>query len=182
MPITITSPGVTGISSSGGNITTAGTISSASTKLTAGSLATTPAFNGYLDTVTYEVVWTNADVVALGAVMTGSIIIATLPAKTVVTNAYVVIGTAGGGTTTLTVSVGRTSAAYLDYIKVSNAQAAANTVYGAAVGDRGTNLTGYDLPSWTATTPVYVQFISTVANLNSVTTSTGTIILTTVQL
>ena len=81
----------------------------------------------------------------------------------------------------LTVSVGRTGAAYIDYIKASSAMAAANTVYGAVVGDRGTNLTGYDLPSWTGTTAVYVQFVCN-ANLSTVLTSTGTIVLETTRL
>jgi hypothetical protein len=153
----------------------------ANTLITAGALATAPAINGYIRRGTYEVSWLNSDVTGLSGT-TGSIVIATLPAKTVVTNAYVVIGTAAGTVTTLTVSVGRTSAAYIDYIKASNAKAAANTIYGAVVGDRGTNLTGYDLPSWTATTAVYVQFISTGGNLSTVTTSTGTIILETAQL
>ena len=149
--------------------------------LTAGSLATAPALNGYIRNGVYEVAWTNADVTGLGSNLTGSIVIATLPAKTVVKNAYVVIGTAATNVVSLTVSVGRTGAAYIDYIKASSAMGAANTVYGAVVGDRGTNLTGYDLPSWTGTTAVYVQFVCN-ANLSTVLTSTGTIVLETTRL
>ena len=149
--------------------------------LTAGSLATAPTLNGAVRGGEYRVSWTNADVVGLGANLTGSIVVATLPIDTVVKNAYVFIGTAATNVVTLTVSVGRTGAAYVDYIKASSAMAAANTVYGAVVGDRGTNLTGYDLPSHTATTAVYVQFICN-ANLSTVLTSTGTIVLETTRL
>lgn len=123
--------------------------------------------------------WTNAMVAALGASATGDITICTLPAKTRVKNAYVVIKTAAGTVTTLTVAVGRVSAGYIDYIVASDAKAAANTVYGAVVGDRGTNLTGYDLPSFTATTDVKAHFVATVATLDATTTSTGSVYLET---
>ena len=133
---------------------------------------------------TISVAWANADIVAFGAVKTGNLLLATLPLKTVVKNAYVVIGTAGTNTTDLTVSVGRTGAAYVDYLGAGNAQAAANTVYGDAAGERGANLTGYDLPSVTAAVPVYAQFKTTDAgkNLADVLTSTGSIVLVVDQL
>lgn len=123
--------------------------------------------------------WTNAQVVALGATTAGDISVATLPAKTVVKNAYVVITGTAAGVTTLTVACGRTSATYIDYIVASDAKAAANTVYGDASAERGTNLTGYDLPSYTGTTAVNCHFISTGANLSAVTGSTGRVILET---
>lgn len=127
--------------------------------------------------------WTNAMVATLGAALTGDITIATLPAKTVVEHAFIVIGTAAtGSVATLTVSCGRAAATYLDYIVASDAMAAANTLYGAVSGDLGTNLTGYDVPSWTATTVVKAHFVSTVANLSTVLTSTGSIYLHTIQL
>jgi hypothetical protein len=163
-----------------GSLTT-GSVTSSSSSITAGSLATAPTLNGGVRNGEYRVSWTNADVVALGSNLTGSIVVATLPVDTVVKNAYVMIGTAATNVVSLTVSVGRTAAAYVDYIKASNAMAAANTVYGAVVGDRGTNLTGYDLPSHTGTTAVYMQFICN-ANLNTVLTSTGTIVLITDRL
>lgn len=126
--------------------------------------------------------WTNAQVVALGAALTGDITIATLPAKTVVTNAYVVIDSPGAVVTTLTVAVGRVSAGFIDYIVASDAKASANTVYGDASGERGTNLTGYDLPSYTSAVAVKAHFISTVANLDQCTGSAGTIYLDTYTL
>jgi len=137
----------------------------------------TGAGSGSLVTNAYS--WTNAQVVALGASLTGDITMVTLPAKTQVVDAQIVILTAAAGTTTLTVAAGRTGAAYIDYIVASDAQAAANTVYGDASAERGTNLTGYDIPSYTGTTAVKCHFISTVSNLSSVTTSTGKLILTT---
>jgi len=120
--------------------------------------------------------WTNAMVAALSGT-TANMAVCTLPAKTIVRNAYVVITSAAGTVTTLTVSLGRTSAAYIDYIVASDAKAAANTVYGDASAERGTNLTGYDMPSFTGTTVVNAQFISTGGNLSTVTTSTGTVYL-----
>jgi hypothetical protein len=148
--------------------------------LTAGTMTATAPARTQKTLHRYD--WTNAMVAALGAVTAGDIAVCTLPAKEVVTNAYVVINTAAGGTTTLTVAVGRTGAAYIDYIVASNAQAAANTVYGDASAERGSNLTGYDLPSFTGTTIVNAHFISTVSNLSAVTTSTGTVYLETMLL
>ena len=126
--------------------------------------------------------WANADVVALGAVLSGELTVVTLAAKTFVRNAYIVITGQGAGVTTLTVSVGRAAAAYVDYIAAGDAKAAVNTVYGDTAGERGANLTGYDLPSYTGTTVVKAQFVATGANLDQVTGSTGTIYLETITL
>lgn len=119
--------------------------------------------------------WTNANVTALGATTAGDISFGTLPANFIVRNAYIKITGAAAGPATVTVSLGRTSASYIDYIVASDAKAAANTVYGDASAERGTNLTGYDLPSPTGTTAVNAHFISTGANLSTVTGSTGTV-------
>lgn len=130
--------------------------------------------------------WTNAQVVALGASTTGDITVATLPAKTQVKNAYVVITGQGAGTTTLTVSCGDAvgGTPFINYVVASDAKAAANTVYGDAVAERGTSLDTefWYLPSYTATTLVTCHFISTGANLDQVTGSTGRVILETALL
>lgn len=126
--------------------------------------------------------WTNAMVVALGATTAGDITVATLPAKTKVVNAYVVITGQAASVTTLTVAVGRTSAAYIDYIVASDAKAAVSTVYGDSLAERGTNLTGYDLPSWTGTTAINAHFVSSGGNLSAVTASTGSVYLETITL
>lgn len=134
-------------------------------------------------TATHAYTWSNAQVVALGATTTGNINVATLPAKTQVLDAMVVITGAGAGTTTLTVSCGDAIAGtpFINYVVASNAQAAANTVYGDAVAERGTSLDTefWYLPSYTATTLVTCQFISSGGNLSAVTGSTGRVILTT---
>jgi hypothetical protein len=148
--------------------------------MTAGTM--TMANPSVINKVIHKFSWTNAMITALGAVLSGDIAVCTLPAKTVVTNAYIVVGTAAGGPTTLTMSIGRTGATYLDYINNSDIKAAANTVYGDAVGERGTNLTGYDLAAFAATTTVYAHIVGTVTNLNTVTTSTGSIYLETMIL
>lgn len=145
--------------------------------LTAATATPGPAVAG--TTITSEYLWTNAMVVALGASLTGDVKICTLPAKTYVINAYMIVTGTAAGVTTLTGALGRTSASYIDYIVALDLKVASNTVYGDASAERGTNLTGYDLPSVTGTTDVYMHFISTVANLSSVTGSTGTIVLVT---
>lgn len=126
--------------------------------------------------------WTNAMVVALGATTTGDITVATLPAKTIVENVYVVINTPDTSANALTVACGRTSATFIDYTVASDAKAAANTVYGDASAERGTNLTGYDMPSFTGTTTVTCHFIKTTTNLSTVLGSTGTVYIKTALL
>lgn len=127
--------------------------------------------------------WTNAQVVALGASLTGDITVATLPAKTQVLDAAIVITGQAAGVTTLTVSCGDANGGtpFITYIVPSDAKAAVNTFYGDAVGERGTALDveHYYLPSYTATTLVTCHFISTVQNLDQTTGSTGRVILTT---
>lgn len=137
---------------------------------------------GHFRTATSSYTWSNAQVVALGAALTGDITVATLPAKTAVVNGWLIITGTAAGTTTLTVSCGRTSASYIDYIVASDAKVAANTVYGDASAERGTNFTGYDLPSYTATVDVKCHFVSTAQNLDQTTGSTGRLILTTTLL
>ena len=141
--------------------------------LTAGTLTQTA--KAYVRSVWHRYDWTNAMVVALGAGLTGDITVATLQAKTIIENVYVVITGTASGTATLTVACGRTSAAYIDYIVASDAKVAANTFYGGASGERGTNLTGYDLPSFTGNTAVKLHFISTVDNLDQCLGSTGSV-------
>jgi hypothetical protein len=123
--------------------------------------------------------WTNAMITALGGGGVGDVSVCTLPAKTVVKNAYVVIVTPDTSANALTVALGRTGAAYIDYIVASDAKAAASTVYGDAAAERGTNLTGYDLPSYTGTTTVNLHFIKTTTALNTVTGCTGRVIIET---
>lgn len=128
--------------------------------------------------MTVAFTWTNAQVVALGGVTAGDILVGTLPAKTVITNVYMVVGTAETALTSLTGAVGRTGATYIDYIVASNLKAAANTVYGDATAERGTNLTGYDMPSYTGTTAVNLHLVSGVENLSTAVACTGTVFVT----
>lgn len=118
--------------------------------------------------------WTLADLAI--AATTGNVAAFSLPPKTVVRNAYIVITTQGTHGSTLTVSLGRTSSAYADLIAASDAKAAASTIYGDASADRGT-LLGYDLPSLSASTTVNLQFISGSGNLSTVTASAGDVYL-----
>lgn len=153
--------------------------------LTAGTM--TASNQSEMRTVIHKYSWTNAMVTALGATTTGNVAVCTLPAKTVVKNAYVVIVTSGATVTTLTVSVGTNSTTYDNFVLAGNAKAGANTVYGDAKAELGTAL--YDattilnyMGSFTGTTLVNAQFISTGGNLSTVTTSTGSIYLETYTL
>lgn len=157
------------------------------------SSTATPTIVAEARTVTHSYAWTNAMVVALGAVLTGDIPMVTLPAKTQVERALVVIDTAAGGPTTLTVSCGDATVGtpFVNYILPGDAKAAANTVYGDAITGAETGASLFDatakwvkgfLPSYTTTTLVTCHFIATVANLNATTTSTGRLILQTTLL
>lgn len=153
--------------------------------LTAASMTGVTIGTNVLQSPTSCYSWSNAQVAALGATTTGDISVATLPAKTRITRSLVIITGQAAGTTTLTVSVGRTSASYIDYVVASDAKVAANTVYGDADAEIGTGLYSVsgddhridDLPSWTATTTVNAHFTSTGANLSAVTGSTGRVCL-----
>lgn len=128
--------------------------------------------------------WVNADIVGLGAVTSGNLLVTTLPARTLVKGARIVITGTAAGTTTLTCSLGVTASAYIDYIVVKTAQVTPNTIYGSAFTDLGSNLSALvgNLASLTSTTAVNIQFISTISNLSSVTGSTGDIFLETITL
>lgn len=125
------------------------------TALTAGALTVSnDGSNGKPFVATY-----NAALVAtIGGVAAGDLKVATLPAKTFIRNVFLVITAPDAGFEVMTVSIGRVGATYIDYIVASNHIVAANTVYGNAAAERGTNNTSYDLPSYSATTDVYVRF------------------------
>lgn len=147
--------------------------------ITAGTMTGT--YEAVENSVTTCRSWTNAMVTALPTTA-GDIAWGTLPAKTKVIDATIIITGQAAGPTTVTVALGRTSATYIDYIVASDAKAAVNTVYGDASGERGTNLTGYDLPSYTGTTVVNAHFVSSGGNLSTVTGSTGLVCVTTRKL
>jgi hypothetical protein len=158
-------------------------VSSGSTGFTTNAVTAGTAnmtFAGALQKTVTKFSLTNAMVVALGAGLSGNVSLCTLPAKTRVENCYIVVTSAAVGPTTVTVSIGRTAAAYVDYIVASNAKTTAT--YGDASGERGTNLVMYDVPSFSSTTVVNVQFVSTGANLNTVTGFAADVYLETVQL
>lgn len=126
--------------------------------------------------------FTNAQVVALGAVLAGDIKVCTIPADVAVVNVIVVIASPDTSANALTVAVGRTGATYVDYITAQSAKAAAGTVYGGLAAHRGVNNTGGDVPSTSATTDVFAHFIKTTTNLNTVTGLAGIVYIETLQL
>ena len=148
--------------------------------LTNGGL--TRANSSEVRSVLHKFSWTNAMVAALGAVTTSELTVCTLPAKTFVKKALVVITGQAASLTALTVSLGRVGTAYIDYIVASNAKAAANTIYGNAIAEIGTGIADVagDIPSLTGTTDVKLQFISAVENLSNITASTGDVYLETI--
>ncbi len=151
------------------------------TTVTAGTLTRT--VSGALQRSYHKFTWTNANITALSGTV-NNIKVCTLPAKTRVERALIIITGQEGTLTGLTVSLGRVGTAYIDYVVASSAKAAANTVYGDGAAEVGTGLSAIlgDLPSITGTTDVYVQFLSAVENLSNATGSTGEIHLETVQM
>lgn len=118
--------------------------------------------------------WSNADVAGFGAVQSGNLPIATLPARSYVTRAFVVLGTQASGVTTLTASVGVQGPDYLDLIMSSSsfdALQAPGTLLGA--------FTDAVLPSLSDPTVVYMQFKTTTGaeTLDAVLGSSGEIFL-----
>lgn len=148
--------------------------------ITPGSL--TNDANGNMLAGTFKATWTNASITGCGNVFSCDITVATLPAHTRVENVYMIVTGQAAGVTTLTGAIGRTGTTYIDYIVASDLKAAANTVYGDALAERGTNLTGYDMASYTGTTAVKWHLISTGTALNTVTGSTGVIYIETTVL
>lgn len=151
------------------------------TALTAGTA--TVGANGLVNYSVSKFSWTNAMVTALTGT-TGNVLLCTLPAKTVVAHAWIVLTGQAAGVTALTVSLGKTGTAYIDYILALSAKAVANTIYGDAVNELGANLSALlgNIASLTATSDVNLQFISAVENLSTVTGSTGDVYLLTTTL
>ena len=137
---------------------------------------------------THEFNWTNAMLVAGGAATTWDVTVATLPAKTQLLDALVVITGAAAGPATVTVQCGDTGT-FVNYVCPTgcDAKAAANTVYGDAISGSETGTALFDatakwipahLPSYTATTTVTCRFIGA-TRVDGITGSTGRVILTT---
>lgn len=154
-----------------------GQIQSGNEVLTSSTM--TAEIQGQVRSVYHSYTWTNAMITALGATGSGDVNVAILPAKTVVENVYVVILTPDSSANALTVACGRTGALFVDYIVASDAKAVSGTVYGDSGAERGTNLTGFDLPNYAGTTTVTCHFIKTTTNLNTVTGSSGRVIIKT---
>lgn len=149
--------------------------------LTNGSL--TRVVSATLNKFYHKFTWANTDVAGLSGT-TGSLTVCTLPAKTIVNKATIVITGQAASVTTLTVSLGRVGAAYIDYLVANSAKVAANTVYGDGIAEVGAGLSAIlgDLPSLTTTTNVLLQFVSSIENLSVVTASSGEIHLETTLL
>lgn len=153
--------------------------------LTAGTL--TYGKQAYERAALHEFSWTNAMVVA-AAGSSNKINVCTLPAKTVVRRAWIIIDTAATQAATLTVQAG-TAADTDGYLLAGNAKSAANTVYGDADAEVGVLLFDAaddhwldNLPSYTGTTVVQIEFTIGAGTLADVTASTGRVILETVTL
>lgn len=149
--------------------------------LTAGTL--TVGANGYVNDTISKFSWTNAMVAALSGT-TGNLLVCTLPAKTIVKQAWIILTAQAGTLTGLTVSLGKTATAYIDYLIASSAKAAVNTIYGDAIGEVGAGLSAIlgSIGSLTTTTDVNLQFISAIENLSTVTTCAGDVYLLTTTL
>jgi len=123
--------------------------------------------------------WTNADIVtACPATLDCLIPLINFPAKTKVHHAHLFLTGSAAGPTTLTGSVGRVAAAYIDLLTAGNMKAAANTLYGDASAEVGSQMlaNGY-LTSWTATSQMNFRLLATGANIDTVTGFSGYIVI-----
>lgn len=156
-------------------------IASSALALTNGGI--TRANSAEIKEALHKFTWNSANVAGLSGTA-NTLTVCTLPAKTMVKRAWIIITGQAASVTALTVSLGRTTALFVDYLVASNAKAVANTVYGAVIGDIGTNLSGLvgDLPSITGTTDIKLRFDAALENLSLVTGSSGEIILETITL
>lgn len=161
------------------------------TPLTAATM-TAAAGNGSTGTAWHKYTWTAAMVVS-GRTAAGAsnVKVATLPAKTVVTRAYIITNAAATGVDSPTVSLGRTGAGYIDYV-VATAPGIA-TIIGNAIAEIGTNLknAAADAPiedfavfaDTTSTVDVYAQFTCDGApDIDQWAAATGTVYLETYTL
>jgi len=160
---------------------------STATALTAGTM--TANFSGAVRHAVHSYSWTEAMVIAAHGTA-DTIVVCTLPAKTIVKRVYVIIDTAATQGAALTVQVGPTGTT-TGYILASDAKAVANTVYGTGIAAQGALLftPGNDddyhlehLPSYVAATNVEAVFVIGAGDLRDVTASTGTIVIETLQL
>lgn len=155
---------------------------SATFTLTAGTF--TGNTQGYLRATWYKLDWTNAMLAACGAGATCDLTVVTLPAKTRVERALLVVATAATHASTLTMSIG-TAAGGTQYVLAGDIKAAANTVYGDAQNGAETGASLFSatdkwldhIPSWTATQAINARITAGAGNVNSVTTSTGSVYL-----
>jgi hypothetical protein len=156
-----------------------GTLVNTGSYLSAGTM--TNVMKGECRTVWHRYTWTN------DMAKTGDVTVATLPAKTRVLHAYIVITTAATnmGAATVTATLG-TDAEFDNLLVAGDLLATANTVYGKADAEMGASMpptlnVGF-LPSWTATTAVKVRFATDGAGgktLADLLTCTGSVYLLT---
>jgi hypothetical protein len=155
-----------------------------STDLALTDATATASNKGYLRTATAKYLVDTTHIIASAGAGddTTSLKMVTLPLKTEVVDAMFVVNIAETHLTNMTVSCGRTGAAYIDYIVAGSAQT--QQILGNAAGERGANLTGYDVPAYAwgdAVTDVYCQFVTTDAghDLNDVVAFSGWLAITT---
>jgi hypothetical protein len=145
--------------------------------LTSGGVAGVSLGTPGFKTATTKISVTMAAINTARSGTTCNVKVCTLPAKTQLIDAILVVTQQAAHASTATISVGRAATGYIDYLTAQNFKVAANTIYGDASAERGTNLVGYDLPSYTATTDVYAQVL--VGAASDLTAGTFDLILTT---
>jgi hypothetical protein len=105
-------------------------------------------------------------------------LIVTLPAKTVLVSAQILITEQATFTDTLVISLGSTAATYDQIILDSDLKVSANTIYGDVDGERGAdlpdaNMLGFKMYSYTATQDIYAHIDGNATNLNDASATAG---------
>lgn len=149
--------------------------------LTAGTFA--GATSGFVRGAWFRLAWTNAMLAACGAGATCDITIGTLQARIMVKRALIEVTGQATHASTLTMSLG-TAAGGTQYVLASDLKAAAGTLYGDAVAETGASLKDSGNTAWVDHIPAFgttqalnVRLTAGAGNVNSVTGSTGAVLL-----
>ena len=114
---------------------------------------------------------TNAELVALGEILVGNVLVGTLPANSRLIATYFDVTTAETSANNLTVSMGVTGTGYVDWIVASDAKTKARL--GDAAAERGaTNIDGALF--YTTAQSIYAQFTKTTTHMADLTAFAGT--------
>lgn len=121
--------------------------------------------------------WDNSIIAGLSGT-SDTLIVTSLPAKTILLRAFIVITGQAAGPTTVAATLGTNATNYDNMLASASLKVAANTIYGNASAERGTaNGSGDGFISYNTETDLILKVTSSGGNLSTVTGSGGMIFL-----